>query len=36
MPAMEAHQFGQHLGALDDGNLAGVGLDDFGIGCADG
>ncbi len=27
----EAHQLGQHLGALDDGNLAGVGFDHFGI-----
>ena len=31
---LEAHQLGQHLGALNDGNLAGVGLDDFRIGRA--
>ena len=27
----EAHQLGQHLGALNDGNLAGARLDYFGI-----
>jgi hypothetical protein len=31
----EAHQLGQHLRALDDGNLSGVSLDDLGIGLAD-
>ena len=31
----EAHQLGQHLRALDDGNLAGVGLYHLGIGSAD-
>ena len=33
---LEAHELGQHLGALNDGNLAGAGLDDFRIGGADG
>ena len=28
---LEAHQLGEHLGALDDGDLAGAGLEDLGI-----
>ena len=32
---LEPHEFGQHLRALDDGNLARVGFDDFRIGGAD-
>ena len=31
----EAHEFGQHFSALDDGNLAGAGLDDLGVAVAD-
>ena len=31
----EAHQLGEHLGALDDGNLAGVGFDNFRVRRAD-
>ena len=32
---LEAHEFGQHLGAGDDGNLAGVGFDNFRVCGAD-
>ena len=32
---LEAHQLGQHLGALNDGNLAGVGFNDLGVARAD-
>jgi hypothetical protein len=28
---LQAHQFGQHFGALDDGNVEGVGVGDFWI-----
>ena len=33
---LEAHELGEHFGALDDGNFAGVGLDDLRVCDADG
>ncbi len=27
----EAHEFGEHLGAGDDGSFAGAGVEDFGV-----